>query len=516
LPEVPIMRRIAAFLLLAGLSQIPLWAGDYFMPGKSLYPTYHETPPPAPVLVSETVVTPAAPAKATKPAPKTAAPKSEPVAVKPAAVKPAAATVAVTEAAVVVPASGTAPVVTPVYGKTVGVELLPPTGMGRAVSATPPSGTPFVSVTPEKPVVMSSVRATKPATVVKTTETIVPVAVPIPGMVGTRTEYVVPNAPFAAPASVVSIQAVHEMQTASPVKATKKATAKAPTETVIPVAVTLPGTTITRTEYVAVKSPFAAPASVPAIPATGPATPLARVFAPTRPVVPVQYIAPTPTPVPTGAAPAAAPVYTGGECPTCGRSGSCDSGGMFSGRFRSWFLFQPTTRNALPLLRPTPYTGPVLAWRCDGNCPPGSYWGGCNMPGHCSGAGCGAAGGCATGTCATGTCGGARAAVAGATNGLGCRTGFGLGLGGSCKTGCTPPADDAIAGHRFASGGTQQVWGTAPVAGPVTTTSYKPAAPRTMDAPSQFYKPTYGTDAAPAAGVAPASGNVLARPFTRP
>ncbi|VTT99982.1 unnamed protein product [Gemmataceae bacterium] len=508
------MRRIAAFLLLAGLSQIPLWAGDYFMPGRSLYPTYHETPPPAPVVVSEVRVEPLAPvptltpAKAVKPAPKKTTPKSEPVAVKPAA------TVGVAEAVVVVPASGTAPVVTPVYGKTVGVELLPPTGMGRAVSATPPAGTPLVSVTAEKP---AAVRGARPATVASaTTEAIVPVPVPIPGMVATRTEYALPNAPFAAPASVVSIQAVHEMQSASPVKATKKGSAKAPTETLVPVAVTLPGTTITRTEYVAVKTPFAAPASVPVIPvaAAAPATPLARVFAPTRPVVPVQYIAPAPTPVPTGAAPAAAPVYTGGECPSCGRSGSCDSGGMFSGRLRSWFLFQPTTRNALPRLQPTPYTGPVLAWRCDGNCPPGSYWGGCNTPGHCSGAGCGAAGGCATGTCASGTCGGARAAVAGATCGLGGR--LGLGLGGSCKTGCTPADDDAIAGHRFANGGTQPVWGTAPVAGPVTTTSYKPAAARTMDAPSQFYKPSYGTDAAPAAGVAPTGGNVLARPFTRP
>ncbi|WP_439624426.1 hypothetical protein [Gemmata sp.] len=460
------MRRIAAFLLLAGLSQIPLWAGDYFMPGRSLYPSYHETPAPAPVVVSETVVAPATPAKVTKPAPKKATPKSEPV-----AVKPAAATVAVAQPTVVVPASGTAPVVSPVYGKTVGVELLPPTGMGRAVSATPPSGTPFVSVTPEKPALAPSAKVTKKTTVVKTpTETLVPVAVVLPGTTVTRTEYVAPN------------------------------------------------------DYVVPKSTYAAPASVVPIQATAPATPLGRVFVPTRPIVPVQYVAPAPTPVATGAVPAAPPValpvYTGGECPTCGRSGSCDSGGMFSGRLRSWLLFQPTTRNALPLLRPTPYIGPVLAWRCDGNCPPGSYWGGCNTPGHCSGVaggcatgGC-ATGGCATGGCATGTCGGARAAVAGAANGLGGRTGFGLGLGGSCKTGCTPPADDAIAGHRFASG-TQPAWGTAPVAGPVTTTSYKPAA-RTLDAPSQFYKPSYGTDAAPAAGVVPASGSVLARPFTRP
>lgn len=458
------MRRVAAFLLLAGLSQIPLWAGDYFMPARSLYPTYQETvPPAAPVVVSEVRVQPLAPApalaltpaKVTKTAAKKTTPKSEPVVVKAA---PATATVA--ETAVVVPTSGTAPVVNPVYGKTVGVELLPPTGVGRAVSVTPPSNPPFVAVTPEKPALGSAAKAAKKAVVVKT-----------------------------------------------------------PTETVVPVAVTLPGTTITRTEYVATKTTFAAPATVVPIQATAaPEVPVARVLAPTRPVVPVQYIAPTPTPVPPApmAAPAAAPVYTGGECPTCGRSGSCDSGGLFSGRFRSWLLFQPTTRDALPRFQPLPYIGPVLAWRCDGNCPPGSYWGGCNMPGHCGvpgGAGCGGA----TGGCATGACGGARAAVAGAANGLGGRTGFGLGLGGACKSGCTPPADDAIAGYRFANG-TQQVGGSVPVEGPVTSTSYKPAAApaRTLDAPSKFYKPSYGTDAAPAANAAPAGGNVLARPFTRP
>jgi hypothetical protein len=182
------MRRIAAFLLLAGLSQIPLWAGDYFMPGRSLYPTYHEDPPAAPVVVSEVRVEPLAPAPVLTPAKVT----------KPAAKKTAPVAVTVAQPTVVVPASGSVPVVAPVYGKTVGVELLPPTGMGRAVSATPPAAT-----------------------------------------------------RFAAPAGTVSIQAAHEMQSGSPVKATKKAAVKAPTETLVPVAVTLPGTTVTHTEYVA-------------------------------------------------------------------------------------------------------------------------------------------------------------------------------------------------------------------------------------------------------------------------
>jgi hypothetical protein len=156
--------------------------------------------------------------------------------------------------------------------------------------------------------------------------------------------------------------------------------------------------------------------------------------------------APTGMQVPLGFAPAAPGAADCGTCAT-GRHarGSCYE------RFRQWLCFQPTTRDALPKLNPHPYVGPIT----------GTFF--CT-----SGAGCGTGGGagCPTGACPPGLVG---------------RGGVMPGRG--CNGGCVPPADDAIAGYRFAPVESSAV---APgrLAQPAAHTTYKPTAPSAKPAPA--------------------------------
>ncbi|MFO0821927.1 MAG: hypothetical protein U0792_02220 [Gemmataceae bacterium] len=181
----------------------------------------------------------------------------------------------------------------------------------------------------------------------------------------------------------------------------------------------------------------------------------------------------------------------GSNCgPRCSRSG-----GLFSGRLMEWAFFQPTTRDALPLLQPLQYVGPVLAFRCEGyGCGAGGYSLGCNS-------------GCAS-------------------TGAGPRVGNGLGIGGNCgggglanrgcRNGCVPPADDAISGYHFGGkptieGGTYQQYGSVTSYKPPTT-GVVPTAATTSTGSGKYFKPVYATES----NVMPARGDVLTRPLTRP
>jgi hypothetical protein len=149
---------------------------------------------------------------------------------------------------------------------------------------------------------------------------------------------------------------------------------------------------------------------------------------------------PTGMPVPTGFAPGGA--CAGPECGTCATG--CGKRGACYERFKQWLCFQPTTRDALPKLNPHPYVGPVV-----GIFP-------CTSKGLC---GTGHGAGCATGACPP--------VLAG-------RGGIMPGRG--CNGGCVPPADDAIAGYRFAPVESPAV---APghLPQPAAYTTYKPAGP---------------------------------------
>jgi hypothetical protein len=138
-----------------------------------------------------------------------------------------------------------------------------------------------------------------------------------------------------------------------------------------------------------------------------------------------------------------APAAPGVPCagPDCGTCTTGHALGSCYERFKQWMCFQPTTRNALPKLNPHPYVGPIT-----GTFP-------CTSRG-----GCGTGGGCAAdSSCPPGMVGRG-----------------GLMPGRGCKGGCVPPADDAIAGYRFAPVESPTI---APghLPQPAAYTTYKPA-----------------------------------------
>ncbi len=175
----------------------------------------------------------------------------------------------------------------------------------------------------------------------------------------------------------------------------------------------------------------------------------------------------------------AMPLPTGYSYPALGGcpSGNCEHAEQRScwQKFKAWACFQPTTRDALPKLRPHPYVGPIT----------GTFT-------------CGSVGapGCAVGAptptgCATGC----------AAEGMGR---FGFLPARSCKGQCVPPADDAIPGYRFANSRT------------LPTGNFAPSQ-FGSDVPSGEY-PAYKPAGQPSgAGVRPAAGtDPVKRPFTRP
>lgn len=150
-----------------------------------------------------------------------------------------------------------------------------------------------------------------------------------------------------------------------------------------------------------------------------------------------------------------------GSCGRLGRDRACWD------RFKAWLCFCPTTGDALPKLRPTPYVGSLSAmFRCEsvGGCGNGTV--GCG-DGH---GGCGAAIG--------------SAGRAGLLAGNG-RLGVGL-AGRGCKGECVPPSELAFPGYKFAAPESPAVQKHTAPAGGVTSTSYKPSGNGTSgQSPSQ-------------------------------
>ncbi|MCE9564844.1 MAG: hypothetical protein K8U57_22650 [Planctomycetes bacterium] len=462
------MKRLAAFLLLAGTSQIPLWAGDYFT-RQSVFSSSNSDE--AIVKVSEIK-----------------APSKKEVA-KTTPAKKTETTIAATKATKFVP------------------RVEPTKGIVQAsgVSSTPPAPTTYMKL-------LFSTDSTAAVSVGQPTGPNI-AAVPLTGV----SVYAVPPKPPVEAPMVVTTKPTKKSATVAPaVPPTNFLSAgPLPTRPMIPMptptSMSLPPDTIIR--------------PVEATTAVAPTSPEARKLSPMRQP---EYVPPTPVhhaaaqaamPLPTGfklvggelpgpysgpvVAPAAPAAMSGpyagptasGCCPTCGANPR-ESGGIFTGRLRSWMFYQPTTRDALPRCQPLPYVGPIIAFRCDGGagCGAGGYGGGCGT------------GNCATGNCATGNCAGAGPGLAGR---------FGGGDRG-CKSGCVPPSDDVFPGYRFATGPSPMA-GVGPYQTVNSSTSYKPAAPApaappVADGSAKYYKPMYTPDS----GVRPASGDVLARPFTRP
>lgn len=179
-------------------------------------------------------------------------------------------------------------------------------------------------------------------------------------------------------------------------------------------------------------------------------------------------------PLPTGYGTAGVPC----SGPDCGVACGSSCGGASRSclaKLKAWLCFQPTTGDALPKCRPTPYIGPVVGtFSC-------TSAGGCGGAGGCGPAGCGVAAGDGAG----------RTGLAGRFGPL-----LPLMPGRGCKGECVPPADDAVAGYRFAPTQNPAAFGHAQ---PVVHTSYKPARP----------------PEGPYSGVKPAA-DPLSRPFTRP
>jgi hypothetical protein len=127
---------------------------------------------------------------------------------------------------------------------------------------------------------------------------------------------------------------------------------------------------------------------------------------------PVPAPAPIPVPLPTGFTPAPAPAPAAG----CATPAGADRKRSCLDRLGAWLCFRPTAGDALPLLNPHPYVGPVT----------GTF--------VCSSVGCGPGGCAADAGCGTGLLG-----KLGLTD-RGCKGGK-----------CVPPADDAFPGYRFAA-----------------------------------------------------------------
>lgn len=174
--------------------------------------------------------------------------------------------------------------------------------------------------------------------------------------------------------------------------------------------------------------------------------------------------------------------------PFCGYSNRGSSCGGFGNRdrnlldrFTGWLCYHPSAGDALPKLRPHPYVGPVIAFRCD-------------SAGACGNSGCGP-GGAACAQAPTVRPGKHLNAALNAP----CRPLLGsedCGPAGCRSNRCVPPSDDAFPGYKFASVPNQGTMFGQPQTSPAYTT-YKPAE----QLPQQ---------------VVPASGDAMARPFTRP
>jgi hypothetical protein len=159
--------------------------------------------------------------------------------------------------------------------------------------------------------------------------------------------------------------------------------------------------------------------------------------------------APATLPLPTGYAQAS---VGGCAAPGCGAPG-CGSAQKrsFAEHFKAWLCFYPSPGPKLPLLNPHPYVGPITGiYSCSPSC----------------GAGCCPADGCASGSCAGNAPG---------RNGPLGRMGPLLPQG--CKSGCVPPANDAIPGYRFADPSAPAV--SPPMMPPPTQASYTTYKPIT-------------------------------------
>ncbi|MBA4189980.1 MAG: hypothetical protein C0467_18500 [Planctomycetaceae bacterium] len=470
------MRRFAAFLLLVGLTQIPVWAGDYFMAPRSVFPTNSETTvrPDNAMLPTPVTSVPVQKKKTTKATTATQVPVQRVEQL--GATQPTSSSVIVktqynasmplpgTTVPASIPQSVSGETAAPVPGYTLPApvsvtapqssrEMVLPTGMSGGSVA------PTRATSSSKRTVATQAVATQPV-LTSSEEALKAQAATFAKM--NYTAYTPAVTPTAKPAT----RAVEAKGLVIPMYTTPQ------------VAAPQVAAPIRQTDY----TPAAVYSGTPGTTGYSAST----VFAPGT----------VPLPPPTGLR-----VVSGdypGWCSSGCSSGLCDSDRMFGSRLLAWAFYQPTTRGALPILKPLPYVGPILAFRCDSpNGCSGSYGGGCGTSG------------CSTGACATG------GNSAGTGTGLAAR--FGLGTSGrACKTGCVSPSDNVFTGYRFANNSVPSQSASV-VQGGVTHTSYKPVAepvpPTAMTPPpSKYYKPIYATDPM----VQPASGDVLTRPFTRP
>ncbi len=475
------MRRLAAFLLFAGMTQIPVWAGDYFMVARPIPPVEEAPVKTTTSKLRDFFTSEYAPVKVAPPKPADSKSATKAVAKKPEPKLETKATKVVDPKKGVVQTSG-------------------------VVTASPPKK----SVVQASGVVTTSPPMTRAEFLTGSTQP-VQVSEPKKSIVASKplaavSVYAAPPPPVIVPqaASTLSPKTLRTAKLGAPTSAT---VAVIPTIPMVPTPVATSVRPIEATETVVLPLP------------------VGRVISPIRhadytPHVSSHTAAGAATmPLPTGF------TLIGGEMPTpayatappssssCG-SAACSSGpreksGLFSGRLCTWAFYQPTTRGALPILQPLPCVGPILAFRCDS--------GGC-AGGGCTSGGC-AAGGKSGGGCATGN-GNGGSGCAGTGTGLAARFGLG-GAGHGCRNGCTPPPDNVFPGYKFASTGSPTHW-TGPLQTDSSYSSYKPAVQQTgaqqlapmasVDASPKFYKPVYATDSV----AKPTSGDVLTRPFTRP
>jgi len=538
------MRRFAAFLLVAGLTQIPLWAGDYITNPRALFRSNFAVPvaPSEPPERANSTAKMPGHAQMVEAAISPSHAFMPPKSLFGASAKPAV--VQYELAGMNIPAPGSSVAASS--------HFMPPKSLLSATKlATPHAVATQVSSNHIPPKVRTSgsqtstVRTTVPQTSasmvagvqVMPPKTLLGTVVPVSGQSAGQQEFATAppslnaqaTAPYMPPKSLFSSRSSVTTVPNQPVGA---AVAYAPLPGMVSVyampalpPLSAPSANAQYQPMILAQAqapaqPFAPSrtliqASVPSVARpietttpTVPVFPLARLMTPIRQVDYTPHsgystsnaTAPSAAmPLPTGYMPSG---YAGsGPCPMCG-AGPRVSGGLLNGRLCAWACYQPTTRGALPIFQPRPYVGPIIAFRCDGSA-------GCGMSGNCGG-GYGAA--TASGSEHTGKQLGCEA-----TN----RTRL---LGGdraaeTCrKGGCIPPDDSAFPGYKFAGGGYPTLW-TGPTSAqtPVTTTSLKPEAKQpvaraSLEAPTKFYKPVYASEA----NVQPASGNVLSQPFTRP